>query len=290
MMRSAAIFAIAAAMGCGGEDGAPPSGACAGLEALLVVRIVDETGAAVLAERVRWQDAEVADEFWDGSFVAMCAGGGAAPCSEWVIDSADVPERILVTAAWQGPVVDGRPCTSYASTLASVGGLRAAPIVRQRIELVLPSTATWCDGEMMLGTGGGAREYTVAAATDCRAAEASSDGRITLRLVDEAGATVIGHGAQWYYPPKSPAYDGEHALVCGAADCSVWVSVPGDEPAGGPVYFTGSAIGPTTPRYTGDDLSHTGYGATMVMADDGSPLDLTVTLSFAYAQRGDPLP
>lgn len=229
--------------GAGGGGGATTT--CEGLDAgspPVTVVTVDETGAPVEVERVVWQEA-FADPFWLDPEEATCAAGAAPPCSTWEI-AGDLPGRIAVTSERVTEATD-EDCIAYASAFALVhlpDGEATAP---QLLHLTLPSDGTYCiDPDSGRSEVNHEQDEPIDEA-DCLVPPPEATGAIELTVVDLQGEPVPAASAVWYYPPKGPAYDGEHPLACVDPRCETWVVT--EAPQAGTIYLFATYAGPLNP-------------------------------------------
>ncbi len=260
-----------------GDAGAPP----------VRVRIVDAAGSPVAADRVRWREAETADGFWLEAAEATCLG--ATPCTEWAI-TGPLPARILVTADRYraGVAVPGRPtCIYYATTVAQLGELARSPSVPQVLALTLAEDSLWCDdgpGGTVFGPEGSDTFHAITAG-DCVAEPEPVTGDLAVRTVDDRGEPLPATRAYWYYPPKSPDYDGEHPMVCADTRCTSWVAP--ESPRPGMIYIAANAAGPTLPPFYADDYALAGYGARPVQFT-GTAATEQLSIELVYSTTPDP--
>lgn len=294
-----ALILILALASCGDDAALSPDAALdAPIDGLVVacgdssappvrVRVVDAAGAPVPADRVRWQGAASADGFWLEAAAATCVGN--PPCTEWAI-AGSLPERILVTADRyrEGVAVPGRPtCVYYATTVAHVGALARVPSVPQVLALTLPDDSLWCDdgpGGMAFGPEGSDTFHAVTTG-DCVAEPDPVTGALAVQTVDTSGEPLPATRAYWYYPPKSPDYDGEHPLTCADARCTRWVATEAPRP--GMIYIAANAAGPTLPAFYVDDIALGGYGARPVDFT-GTAVTEMLTIELVYSTTPDP--
>lgn len=244
-----------------GEDGPP-----------LTIRTVDEHGDPVAAARVVVQPAP-ADPFWLEATAATCAGGGAPPCDHWVIE-APITARIAVAAERVTEAEPTKACQPYASTFALVHPGTAA----QTLHLTLPTDGTYCIDPKTLRATVNVEHDEAIGPDDVLAAPPTATGPITVHLTDLDDAPVPGAIVNWYYPPKSPEFDGEHPLTCIDVRCETWVVT--ETPRAGTIYLNASYAGPLNPFF---QQGWSGYdGAPFELEDDGAggvvPFETTFAL------------
>jgi hypothetical protein len=244
---------------CTGVDGDAPR---------ITVRIVDETGAATVANRVLWVDPTTTTD-WETAAAATCTSG-SPPCSEWSITGV-LPERVSISGEhW---LADAPPegCYAHTSALTTVHN---TSVERQVVLLTLPTYATTCMGES--GFTPGDTAWQAPSPDACTWKPPCVDGSLMLHLVDANRNRVPGTSAVWYYPPESPEYDGEHPLTCADALCTRFVLV--DSPRGGLIYVSATHLGPIHPEL---GTFWSGFGATSLeyaVADDAYAIELVMEI------------
>lgn len=231
--------------------GAACEGPAAGVP-VVTVRIVDQTGAPAAAQTAWWSAAADAGFWGEGFSTAATCASGEPPCSEWVIQ-APLPQRVVFTAARStDPAANPGDCIDFASAATQLHIPDDRP---QVVTLELPSTPTVCfEGDRRTP---GPKAWQAPRAQDCATVPACVETHAVIRAVDAIdGAPVPTISANWYYPPDSERFDGEHPLRCLDALCTELALT--EVPLAGTIYFTVSYVGPLHPEVA---TSWTGYGA-----------------------------
>jgi hypothetical protein len=243
----------------------------------LTIRIVDETGSAVGANRVLVQD-QPSDPFWLAARPATCVDG-STPCGTWVVD---VPfaNRIAVAADRTTNAVATAECQPYASTFATVHP-GTVDVPSQIVHLTLPNTGTYCvDPATFRSTVNVDHDDETDPSIDVLAPPAPPTGiaHVTLTVVDAAGEPVPATIAHWYYPPDSGDYDGEHPMTCANQRCDTWV-LDGNAPRAGLIYLNASYSGPLNPFLQQGWSGYNGAPYTVEIDAGGNMIPIVTTLA-----------
>ncbi|MDP2308080.1 MAG: hypothetical protein Q8P18_18800 [Pseudomonadota bacterium] len=256
------------------DDGAGPDDTGEIGVRTLEVRVVNRYGAWVPVDQVGWFDPTRLPVPLRPAVTAMVCADGLPPCAVWVSDR-PLPEHVQVVTEQfgDGTWTDeaGFTCFAWDSPWTRVVVPRTASA--QIVHLVVNTEQMWCD-DGIAAEPVPALVPPVVHAEDERV-EAVTPGDapvVTVGALDPADLPLPLAVVNWYYPPESAQYDGEHPLTCADALCSTWVISEGEGPAlAGPFYVSGTWTGPLHPM---EDVTWTDY--------QGAPTELGATVALRF--------